>query len=59
MFCVVDILFEMMPDFGVYFCFVLFCRQEVVCAGIFRVFGQEVAELPLVATHKDWEGQVI
>lgn len=31
----------------------------VVCAGIFRVFGQEVAELPLVATNTDCQGQVI
>lgn len=27
-------------------------------AGIFRIFGQEVAELPLVATSTDCQGQV-
>ena len=30
----------------------------VVSAGIFRIFGEEVAELPLVATSKDFQGQV-
>ncbi len=28
-------------------------------AGVFRIFGQEVAELPLVATDTDYQGQVI
>ncbi|KAK1563049.1 hypothetical protein Q3G72_021459 [Acer saccharum] len=31
--------------------------QVVVSAGIFRIFGEEVAELPLVATSKDSQGQ--
>ncbi|KAK1589518.1 hypothetical protein Q3G72_034876 [Acer saccharum] len=31
--------------------------QVVVSAGIFRIFGDEVAELPLVATSKDSQGQ--
>jgi len=30
----------------------------VVSAGIFRVFGSEIAELPLVATVTDFQGQV-
>lgn len=40
-------------------CNLCFCSQVVVCAAIFRVLGQEVAELPLVATDKDCQGQVI
>ncbi|KAK1551670.1 hypothetical protein Q3G72_002544 [Acer saccharum] len=31
--------------------------QVVVSAGIFRIFGEEVAKLPLVATSKDSQGQ--
>ncbi|KAH9660467.1 PHD-type domain-containing protein [Citrus sinensis] len=31
--------------------------QVVVSAGIFRIFGQELAELPLVATSNDCQGQ--
>ncbi|XP_051148663.1 increased DNA methylation 1-like [Andrographis paniculata] len=34
---------------------VLMIKSEIVCVGIFRVFGEEVAELPLVATEKDNE----
>ncbi|XVF46788.1 hypothetical protein PTKIN_Ptkin03bG0056400 [Pterospermum kingtungense] len=31
--------------------------QVVVSAGIFRIFGQEVAEIPLVATSTECQGQ--
>ena len=37
----------------------LLCSKSVVSAGMFRIFGQEVAELPLVATDTDYQGQVI
>ncbi|XP_052175420.1 uncharacterized protein LOC127790163 [Diospyros lotus] len=37
-------------DFGGMYCAVLTVNSSVVSAGIFRVFGQEIAELPLVAT---------
>ncbi|GKV26237.1 hypothetical protein SLEP1_g35580 [Rubroshorea leprosula] len=44
-------------DFGGMFCAILTVNQVVVSAGIFRIFGQEVAELPLVATTTQAEGQ--
>ncbi|XP_004506110.1 uncharacterized protein [Cicer arietinum] len=44
-------------DFAGMYCAVLTVNQVVVCAGIFRVFGQEVAELPLVATNTNCQGQ--
>jgi N-acetylglutamate synthase-like GNAT family acetyltransferase len=31
--------------------------EVIVSVGIFRVFGSELAELPLVATSKDCQGQ--
>lgn len=34
------------------------CSESVVSAGIFRIFGIEVAELPLVATDTNFQGQV-
>jgi len=34
------------------------CSSVVVSAGIFRVFGAEVAELPLVATSTGNHGKV-
>ncbi|TKY67145.1 Increased DNA methylation 1 [Spatholobus suberectus] len=37
-------------DFGGMYCAVLTVNQVIVSAGIFRVFGSEVAEFPLVAT---------
>jgi len=37
----------------------LFYSQAVVSAGIFRVFGKEVAELPLIATKVEYQKQVI
>ncbi|XP_057453124.1 increased DNA methylation 1-like [Lotus japonicus] len=42
-------------DFRGMYCAVLTINQMVVCACLFRVFGQEVAELPLVATRKDYQ----
>ncbi|XP_061345357.1 uncharacterized protein LOC133291167 [Gastrolobium bilobum] len=44
-------------DFGGMYCVLLTVNQVVVSAGIFRVFGPEVAELPLVATVADYQGQ--
>lgn len=38
--------------------FVFSCSESVVSAGIFRIFGAEVAELPLVATETNFQGQV-
>jgi len=40
-------------------CASCFCSGVVVSAGIFRVFGSEMAELPLVATVTDFQGQVV
>ena len=34
------------------------CRSVVVSAGLLRIFGREVAELPLVATSKEFQGKV-
>ncbi|KAK0594744.1 hypothetical protein LWI29_000030 [Acer saccharum] len=45
-------------DFHGMYCAILTVNQVVVSAGIFRIFGEEVAELPLVATSKDSQGQV-
>jgi hypothetical protein len=42
-----------------FFLFILIFSQVVVSAGVFRVFGPEVAELPLVATDAEYQGQVI
>ncbi|KAH9734585.1 PHD-type domain-containing protein [Citrus sinensis] len=39
-------------EFGGMYCAILTVNSSVVSAGILRVFGQEVAELPLVATSK-------
>ncbi|KAB1227407.1 Chromodomain-helicase-DNA-binding protein 4 [Morella rubra] len=44
-------------DFGGVYCAVLTVNQSVVSAGMFRIFGQEVAELPLVATDTDYQGK--
>ncbi|XP_027343821.1 uncharacterized protein LOC113856269 isoform X2 [Abrus precatorius] len=44
-------------DFGGMYCVVLTVNEIVVSAGIFRVFGPEIAELPLVATIADYQGQ--
>ena len=39
------------------YCAVLTINEEVVSVGVFRVFGSEVAELPLVATVAEYQGQ--
>ncbi|KAF5192024.1 Increased dna methylation [Thalictrum thalictroides] len=44
-------------EFGGMFCAVLTVNSFVVSAGLLRIFGQEVAELPLVATSSDYQGQ--
>ena len=35
------------------------CSHEVVSAAVMRIFGQELAELPIVATSSKSQGQVI
>ncbi|XP_052172483.1 increased DNA methylation 1-like isoform X2 [Diospyros lotus] len=44
-------------DFGGMYCAVLMVNSSIVSAGIFRLFGQEIAELPLVATSNDNQGK--
>ncbi|KAK7261284.1 hypothetical protein RIF29_27593 [Crotalaria pallida] len=44
-------------DFGRIYCAVLTVNQVVVSAGAFRIFGPEVAELPIVATAWKYQGQ--
>ncbi|KAH1130676.1 hypothetical protein J1N35_002054 [Gossypium stocksii] len=44
-------------DFGGMYCAILTVNQVVVSAGIFRVFGREMAEIPLVATSTESQGQ--
>ncbi|KAM7528022.1 hypothetical protein LguiB_031432 [Lonicera macranthoides] len=44
-------------EYGGMYCAILTVNSLVVSAGIFRIFGQEVAELPLVATSSDCQGQ--
>ncbi|XP_023541426.1 uncharacterized protein LOC111801612 [Cucurbita pepo subsp. pepo] len=44
-------------EFGGIYCAVLTVNECVVSAGIFRIFGSEVAELPLVATDTNFQGQ--
>jgi hypothetical protein len=41
-------------------CLMVYCmhRSVVVSAGLLRIFGQEVAELPLVATSREHQGKV-
>ncbi|KAL0460618.1 UNVERIFIED_CONTAM: Increased DNA methylation 1 [Sesamum latifolium] len=44
-------------DFCGMYCAVLMVNSVVVSAGIFRIFGDEVAELPLVATRSECQGK--
>ncbi|KAJ4969996.1 hypothetical protein NE237_003095 [Protea cynaroides] len=44
-------------EFGGMYCAVLTVNSSVVSAGILRIFGAEIAELPLVATRSDNQGQ--
>ncbi|KAJ8551934.1 hypothetical protein K7X08_028377 [Anisodus acutangulus] len=43
-------------DYGGMFCAILLVNSLVVSAGIIRIFGKEVAELPLVATSTNCQG---
>lgn len=42
-----------------YWALYMLCSGVVVSAGIIRILGQELAELPLVATRSNKQGQVI
>ncbi|XP_042478365.1 uncharacterized protein LOC122059565 isoform X2 [Macadamia integrifolia] len=44
-------------EFGGMYCVVLCVKSVVVTAGILRIFGQQVAELPLVATRRGNRGK--
>ncbi|CAK9150474.1 unnamed protein product [Ilex paraguariensis] len=44
-------------DFGGMYCAILTVNSSVVSSGVIRIFGSVVAELPLVATSNDSQGQ--
>ncbi|KAK9290195.1 hypothetical protein L1049_008361 [Liquidambar formosana] len=44
-------------EFGGMYCLVLIVKSVVVSAGLLRIFGQQVAELPLVATSREHQGK--
>ncbi|KAJ9186226.1 hypothetical protein P3X46_005753 [Hevea brasiliensis] len=44
-------------EFGGMYCVLLLVRNVVVSAGLLRIFGREVAELPLVATSREHQGK--
>ncbi|XP_071907828.1 uncharacterized protein [Coffea arabica] len=44
-------------EFGGMYCILLIVKSVVVSAGLLRIFGREVAELPLVATSRDNQGK--
>lgn len=44
-------------EFGGMYCIVLTVKSVVVSAGLLRIFGREVAELPLVATSREHQGK--
>lgn len=44
-------------EFGGIYCVVLIVNSTVVSAGLLRVFGREVAELPIVATSREFQGK--
>ncbi|KAL5710977.1 hypothetical protein ACHQM5_021478 [Ranunculus cassubicifolius] len=46
-----------LQEFGGIYCAVLSVNSIVVSAGLFRIFGREIAELPLVATTKESRGK--
>ncbi|KAM6573738.1 hypothetical protein CsatA_017818 [Cannabis sativa] len=48
---------SMGQDFSRMYCAILTVNQCVVSAGIFRIYGSDVAELPLVATSAECQGQ--
>ncbi|XP_072976201.1 uncharacterized protein [Typha angustifolia] len=43
-------------DFRGMHCAVIKVKSVVVSAAIIRIFGRNVAELPLIATRKEWQG---
>jgi hypothetical protein len=45
-------------EFGGMYCLVLIVNSLVVSAALLRIFGQEVAELPIVATSREYQGRV-
>ncbi|KAI4300142.1 hypothetical protein L6164_033553 [Bauhinia variegata] len=44
-------------EFGGMYCVVLIVKSVVVSAGLLRIFGRNVAELPLVATSREYQGK--
>ncbi|KAL5809337.1 hypothetical protein ACOSQ3_030028 [Xanthoceras sorbifolium] len=44
-------------EFGGFYSVILSVKSVVVSAGLLRIFGQEVAELPLVATRREYQGK--
>nr|BAF00696.1 hypothetical protein [Arabidopsis thaliana] len=44
-------------EFGGMYCLVLIVNSLVVSAALLRIFGQEVAELPIVATSREYQGR--
>ncbi|KAI8015688.1 Increased DNA methylation 1 [Camellia lanceoleosa] len=44
-------------EFGGMYCVVLIVKSVVVSVGLLRIFGREVAELPLVATCRENQGK--
>ncbi|XP_052175209.1 LOW QUALITY PROTEIN: uncharacterized protein LOC127790026 [Diospyros lotus] len=44
-------------EFGGMYCVVLIVKSVVVSAGLLRIFGREVAELPIVATSRENQGK--
>lgn len=44
-------------DFGGMYCAIVTVNSQVISAGILRIFGQDMAELPLVATRKGYQGK--
>ncbi|XWS67025.1 hypothetical protein CRYUN_Cryun05aG0250900 [Craigia yunnanensis] len=44
-------------EFGGMYCVVLIVRSVIVSAGLLRIFGREVAELPIVATSRKHQGK--
>ncbi|XVF76602.1 hypothetical protein PTKIN_Ptkin13bG0278900 [Pterospermum kingtungense] len=44
-------------EFGGMYCVVLIVRSVVVSAGLLRIFGRELAELPIVATSRKHQGK--
>ncbi|KAG2329185.1 hypothetical protein Bca52824_000365 [Brassica carinata] len=45
-------------EFGGMYCLVLMVNSLVVSAALLRIFGQKVAELPMVATSREYQGRI-